>query len=199
MPDAEGKPTYEELQEELRSKEEALAKKNEELEFLGTDEGKEWYKENYLTSEGEPTPKPNKEEEVKPTEINVEEIEQNAVNKALAEQDKRQEVQRLISSTGASLEDVAKHLHETSYPNVAIEEITKQILADVGIAQFAVNSFQVAAEKKKLASSEWTGEVSSGYAPSAEKLHPVERELARTVGLDEKEVLAAGKDMEIIY
>jgi len=199
MPDDSGNPTYEELQEELKSKEEALTKKNEELEFLGTDEGKEWYKENYLTSEGEPTPKPKKEEESKPAEINVEEIEQNAVNKALAEQDKRQEVQRLISSTGASLEDVAKHLHETSYPNVAIEEITKQILVDVGIAQFAVNSFQVAAEKKKLASSEWTGEVSSGYTPSTEKLHPIERELAKAAGLEEKDVLAAGKDMEIIY
>lgn len=202
MPNEDGTPTYEELQEQARVAQEELEKVNNDIAFLKTDEGKKWYKENML-SEKEETPvkpKENKEEKKEEKEvINADEITKNAVAMALKAQEKKQVISQIVSGSNTTIDDLAKYLHETSYPGVPIVQIVQQIQEDPGIAQFAVNTYTVAQEKQRLASTEYFVDTTPVTSVAKDKLHPIEREMAIMGGLKEEDVLAATPDMEITY
>lgn len=204
MPSEDGTPTYEELQTQLQESQKELQDKENDIAFLRTDEGKEWYRKNMLGEEEPPSKEPvvkpqEKKEETKDNVIDPNEITQNAVAQALKAQEQRQGINARISQAGATVEAIAKHLHETSYPGVSEEDIIKQIYKDPGIAEFAVNSYSVAQEKKRLASVEDFADTTPVNSVPTDKLHPIEREMAAVGGLKEEDVLAAGPDSVITY
>lgn len=203
-PQEDGTPTYEELQTQLQESQSALQEREGDIAYLRTDEGKEWYRKNMLGEEEplskEPEVKPDDKKEEKQEEvIDPNKITQDAVAQALKAQEQRQAIVARIAQSGGKVEELAKHLHETSYPGVSEEDIIKQIYNDPGIADFAANSYSVAQEKKRLATNEYFADTTPVNTVPTDKLHPIEREMAAVGGLKEEDVLAAGPDSVITY
>ena len=197
MPNEDGTPTYEELQAQI-------AEKEQEMAFLATEEGKQWYKENYLKDEKKVEEKKveEKKEEQK-VGFDINEVTAKASQAAIQAHERRQQIDGMIAKAGASVEDIAKHLHESAYPDVTPDEIKKRILEAPDVARFAVDSYTVSKEKQRIAQEQeqmWTGDVTTVASLPKDKVHPLEKELARITGLKDEDILeASDPNKEYIY
>ena len=91
MPNEDGTPTYEELQAQI-------AEKEQEMAFLATEEGKQWYKENYLKDEEKVEEKKveEKKEEQK-VEFDINEVTAKASQAAIEAHERRQQIDGMIT------------------------------------------------------------------------------------------------------